>query len=60
MNRSFSTRPSDGAFIVNTTIPSTSNLATCASSGAGGWTMAINPATGGSFTGSFFEQNHQS
>ncbi len=49
----------DGAFIVNTTIPSTSNLATCASSGAGGWTMAINPATGGSFTSSFFEQNHQ-
>jgi type IV pilus assembly protein PilY1 len=49
----------DGAFIVNTTIPSTSNLATCASSLAGGWTMAINPATGGSFTNSFFEQNHQ-
>ena len=49
----------DGAFIVNTTIPPTSNLTTCASSGAGGWTMAINPATGGAFTSSFFEQNHQ-
>jgi type IV pilus assembly protein PilY1 len=44
----------DGAFIVNTTIPPTSSLATCASTPPGGWTMAINPATGGAFTTSFF------
>ncbi len=48
-----------GAFIVNTTIPPTTSLATCSSTEAGGWTMAINPATGGSFTQSFFgDANH--
>jgi type IV pilus assembly protein PilY1 len=50
----------DGAFIVNTTIPPTTSLATCSSTLAGGWTMAINPATGGAFTNSFFgNTNHQ-
>ena len=50
----------DGAFIVNTTIPPTTSLATCSSTLAGGWTMAINPATGGAFTNSFFgNANHQ-
>jgi type IV pilus assembly protein PilY1 len=50
----------DGAFIVNTTIPPTTSLATCSSTLAGGWTMAINPATGGAFTNSFFgSTNHQ-
>ena len=50
----------DGAFIVNTTIPPTTSLATCSSTSAGGWTMAINPATGGAFTNSFFgNSNHQ-
>ena len=44
----------DGAFIVNTTIPSTSSLATCASTTLGGWTMGVNPATGGAFATSFF------
>jgi type IV pilus assembly protein PilY1 len=44
----------DGAFIVNTTIPPTTTLAACASTLAGGWTMAVNPATGGAFTNSFF------
>jgi type IV pilus assembly protein PilY1 len=44
----------DGAFTVNTTIPPTSNLATCSSSVSAGWTMAVNPATGGAFTNSFF------
>jgi type IV pilus assembly protein PilY1 len=44
----------DGAFIVNTTIPPTNSLATCASTPTGGWTMAINPATGGAFATSFF------
>jgi type IV pilus assembly protein PilY1 len=50
----------DGAFIVNTTVPPTTSLATCSSTSAGGWTMAINPATGGAFTNSFFgNSNHQ-
>jgi len=50
----------DGAFLVNTTIPPTSLLALCSSTLAGGWTMAINPATGGAFTNSFFgNANHQ-
>ena len=49
----------DGAFIVNTTIPPTISLNTCSSTPAGGWTMAINPATGGAFTNSFFGSNHQ-
>jgi type IV pilus assembly protein PilY1 len=44
---------------VNTTIPPTTSLATCSSTSAGGWTMAINPATGGAFTNSFFgNANH--
>jgi type IV pilus assembly protein PilY1 len=43
-----------GAFIVNTTIPPTTNLAQCSSTLSGGWTMAINPATGGAFTNSVF------
>ncbi|HUX73965.1 MAG TPA: PilC/PilY family type IV pilus protein [Steroidobacteraceae bacterium] len=48
-----------GAFIVNTTIPPTSSANTCAATPAGGWTMAINPATGGAFTNSFFgDANH--
>jgi type IV pilus assembly protein PilY1 len=48
-----------GAFIVNTTIPPTTNLAQCSSTLPGGWTMAINPATGGAFTNSVFaDANH--
>jgi type IV pilus assembly protein PilY1 len=48
-----------GAFIVNTTIPPTTNLAQCSSTLPGGWTMAINPATGGAFTNSVFaNSNH--
>ena len=43
-----------GAFLVNTTIPPTTNLAQCSSTLSGGWTMAINPATGGAFTNSVF------
>ena len=49
----------DGAFLVNTTIPPTTSINTCSSTSAGGWTMAINPATGGAFTNSFFGANHQ-
>ncbi len=49
----------EGAFIVNTTIPPTNSVATCSATPAGGWTMAINPATGGAFTNSFFgDANH--
>jgi type IV pilus assembly protein PilY1 len=44
----------DGSFIVNTTIPPTTSLAQCSSTAAGGWTMALNPATGGAFSQSFF------
>ena len=49
----------DGSFIVNTTIPPTTSLAQCSSTTAGGWTMALNPATGGAFSQSFFgASNH--
>jgi type IV pilus assembly protein PilY1 len=55
----FSPTLADGAFLVNTTIPPTTSLAECVGTSAGGWTMAINPATGGAFTNSFFgDANH--
>jgi type IV pilus assembly protein PilY1 len=44
----------DGAFIVNTTIPAAANAVMCFAAGESGWTMAVNPATGGAFTNSFF------
>jgi type IV pilus assembly protein PilY1 len=53
----FSPTLQDGAFIVNTTIPPTTSVAQCSSTAPGGWTMAINPATGGAFTNSFFGAN---
>ena len=43
-----------GAFIVNTTIPPSTAPTMCFSSAASGWTMALNPATGGAFTSAFF------
>ncbi|HUO79496.1 MAG TPA: PilC/PilY family type IV pilus protein [Steroidobacteraceae bacterium] len=43
-----------GAFIVNTTIPPNTNALSCTPANPTGWTMAINPITGGSFTKSFF------
>jgi type IV pilus assembly protein PilY1 len=43
-----------GAFIINTTIPPANAATMCYSAGASGWTMAVNPATGGAFTNSFF------
>jgi type IV pilus assembly protein PilY1 len=49
----------EGAFQVNTTIPPTTSVATCSSTSAGGWTMAINPATGGAFTNSYFALGKQ-
>lgn len=55
----FSPTLADGSFLVNTTIPPTQSLADCLGTSAGGWTMAINPATGGAFTNSFFgDANH--
>ena len=43
-----------GAFIVNTTIPPANAPTMCFSSAQSGWTMAIDPTTGGSFVQSFF------
>jgi len=45
---------SEGAFVVNTTIPANNAPLTCTVANATGWTMALNPATGGAFTQSFF------
>lgn len=44
----------DGAFIVNTTVPANNSALSCTVSSALGWTMALNPATGGAFQNSFF------
>ena len=44
----------EGAFIVNTTIPANNAPLTCTVQNALGWTMALNPATGGAFSQSFF------
>jgi type IV pilus assembly protein PilY1 len=44
----------DGTFLVNTTIPPANAATMCYNAGQGGWTMAINPATGGAFVNSFF------
>jgi type IV pilus assembly protein PilY1 len=44
-----------GALVVNTTIPPQSSAVSCYAAAASGWTMAIDPATGGSFASSFFE-----
>jgi type IV pilus assembly protein PilY1 len=41
-------------FIVNTVIPSAASLTNCLAVVAGGFTMAINPGTGGSFASSVF------
>jgi type IV pilus assembly protein PilY1 len=41
-------------FIINTTIPSAASLTNCFSANAGGYTMALNPATGGAFTQTVF------
>jgi type IV pilus assembly protein PilY1 len=43
-----------GAFVINTTIPPAANATMCFAAGESGWTMAVDPATGGSFTNSFF------
>jgi type IV pilus assembly protein PilY1 len=45
---------SEGAFIVDTTIPSNNSPITCSSIDNEGFTIALNPATGGAFAESFF------
>jgi type IV pilus assembly protein PilY1 len=44
-----------GALVINTTIPPQASPTSCYSSAASGWTMALDPATGGAFATSFFE-----
>lgn len=44
-----------GVLIAITTIPSSASGVTCQSSGAGGWTMAIDPATGGRLSFEVFD-----
>jgi type IV pilus assembly protein PilY1 len=43
-----------GGFVVNTTVPANNSPFTCSVQTAQGWTMAINPLTGGALGGSFF------
>ncbi|NMM09759.1 MAG: pilus assembly protein PilY [Polaromonas sp.] len=43
-----------GAVIVNTTIPANNSALTCSINPNTGWTMAVDPATGGAFKQSFF------
>jgi type IV pilus assembly protein PilY1 len=45
----------DGALLINTTIPPANAATMCFSALQAGWTMAINPATGGAFVNSVFE-----
>jgi type IV pilus assembly protein PilY1 len=47
-----------GTFIVNTTVPPDNSPTSCTTVSATGWTMGIDPATGGAFKTSFFgDQN---
>ncbi|MGO9931886.1 MAG: pilus assembly protein PilY, partial [Steroidobacteraceae bacterium] len=49
----------DNTLLLNTTIPPSTTLNTCSSTLPGGYTLAINPATGGAFTNSVFgTSNH--
>jgi len=44
----------EGAFIVNTVVPANNSPTSCTVQSALGWTMALNPGTGGAFAESFF------
>jgi len=44
-----------GAFIVNTTVPPANSPTTCTVTTPTGWTMAVSPENGGSFSSSFFQ-----
>ena len=49
-----------GVIQVNTTIPSNVTGLTCTNQSISGWTLAMNPATGGAFTQSFYANDqHQ-
>ena len=50
---------SDGVFVVNTAIPATENRLTCSSTRQTGYTMALEPDTGGALPKSYF-QNYAS
>jgi type IV pilus assembly protein PilY1 len=43
-----------GAFVINTTIPPATSATSCFNASSSGWTMALDPTTGGAFTTSFF------
>ena len=44
-----------GTFLINTTIPSTTQALGCAAQPASGFTMALSPETGGAFSSGFFD-----
>jgi type IV pilus assembly protein PilY1 len=44
-----------GVFVVNTTVPPTNTPTMCTSTAATSWTMALDPATGGALTSSYFQ-----
>jgi type IV pilus assembly protein PilY1 len=44
----------EGAFIVNTVVPANNSPTSCTVQSALGWTMALNPGTGGALPESFF------
>ncbi|HTV85702.1 MAG TPA: PilC/PilY family type IV pilus protein [Dyella sp.] len=44
----------EGAFIVNTVVPANNSPTSCTVEAALGWTMALNPGTGGALAESFF------
>lgn len=55
----FSPNLVDNTLLLNTTIPPSTSLATCSSTLPGGFTLAVNPSTGGGFTNSVFgDANH--
>jgi len=43
-----------GAFIVNTTVPASNSPFACSANLPTGWTMALNPTSGGALPNSFF------
>ena len=44
-----------GTFLINTTIPSTTQTLSCTTQPASGFTMALSPETGGALSNSFFD-----
>jgi type IV pilus assembly protein PilY1 len=47
----------NGAFTINTTIPPATSATSCFNATSSGWTIALDPATGGSFVTAFFLDN---